>query len=70
MVVKRIKSDELYHHGVKGQRWGVRKGPPYPLTKVSRGSEDTSNEIYKSLSKKEKQLVMGQQEDEAKQRFL
>lgn len=22
---------ELYHHGIKGQRWGVRKGPPYPL---------------------------------------
>ncbi len=25
MVVKRINNDELYHHGVKGQRWGVRR---------------------------------------------
>ena len=25
MVVRRIQSDELYHHGVKGQRWGHRK---------------------------------------------
>ena len=25
------KMNELYHHGVKGQKWGVRNGPPYPL---------------------------------------
>lgn len=25
MVVKRISNDELYHHGVKGQKWGVRR---------------------------------------------
>lgn len=22
---------ELYHHGIKGQEWGDRNGPPYPL---------------------------------------
>lgn len=22
---------ELYHHGIEGQKWGVRNGPPYPL---------------------------------------
>ena len=22
---------ELYHHGIKGQKWGKRNGPPYPL---------------------------------------
>lgn len=22
---------ELYHHGIKGQKWGDRNGPPYPL---------------------------------------
>lgn len=31
MVVRRILSDELYHHGEEGQKWGVRHGPPYPL---------------------------------------
>lgn len=25
MMVRRIKDDELYHHGIKGQRWGVRR---------------------------------------------
>lgn len=32
MEVRRIPNwDELYHHGIKGQEWGVRNGPPYPL---------------------------------------
>lgn len=25
MIVRRLSNDELYHHGVKGQRWGVRR---------------------------------------------
>ncbi len=24
----------LMHHGRKGQKWGVRNGPPYPLDAV------------------------------------
>lgn len=28
MIVRRIKDDELYHHGIKGQRWGKRKKEP------------------------------------------
>lgn len=23
--VRRLNADELYHHGIKGQRWGVRR---------------------------------------------
>lgn len=26
-------SNELYHHGITGQEWGVRHGPPYPLNR-------------------------------------
>lgn len=26
---------KLFHHGIKGQKWGVRNGPPYPLAKSS-----------------------------------
>jgi len=25
MVVRRLNNNELYHHGIKGQRWGVRR---------------------------------------------
>lgn len=28
-----FSDDELEHSGIKGQKWGVRHGPPYPLTK-------------------------------------
>lgn len=33
MVVRRKTKapNELYHHGIKNQHWGVRNGPPYPL---------------------------------------
>jgi hypothetical protein len=26
-----LYQNELFHHGIKGQKWGVRRGPPYPL---------------------------------------
>lgn len=31
MEMCKIRTNELYHHGVKGQRWGIRNGPPYPI---------------------------------------
>ena len=30
-VWKWTNPDEIYHHGIKGQKWGVRRGPPYPI---------------------------------------
>lgn len=27
----RYNDEVLMHHGIKGQKWGVRRGPPYPI---------------------------------------
>lgn len=57
-------NNELYHHGIKGQKWGVRNGPPYPLESYKSdavksfgsrnakklGNEKTDNKIYTALS--------------------
>ena len=50
----------LIHHGVKGQKWGVKNGPPYPLTKTTINKNPKNNEeIYQTLSKNDKEKVMG-----------
>ena len=41
--------DELYHHGITGQKWGSRNGPPYPLKK------GVSSQIKKGNNPKFKQ---------------
>lgn len=44
-------NNELYHHGIVGQKWGVRNGPPYPLG----GGDYTKSEkeaIYTERKKK------------------
>lgn len=32
--------NELYHHGIKGQKWGDKNGPPYPLGASSHSSSE------------------------------
>ncbi len=32
----KFRFSSLYHHGIKGQKWGVRNGPPYPLRRSYR----------------------------------
>lgn len=39
--------NELYHHGVPNQRWGVRNGPPYPLNRSKKSP--TNNKDLKSI---------------------
>lgn len=52
MDVRRLKDDELYHHGVKGQRWGIRRyqNPDGSLTPagMARYAEKTNKEFAKA----------------------
>lgn len=60
-----LRSDELVHHGVKGQQWGVRNGPPYPLdSSISTGHKLKSNDIltmadriYNNAARKEPKIT-------------
>ena len=45
----RMKDDTLSHHGIEGQKWGVRNGPPYPL-----GSGDHSKAELRAMRKENK----------------
>ena len=43
----RLGYNVLAHHGIKGQKWGVRNGPPYPLDK-SQKSDTIVDDAIKS----------------------
>lgn len=43
----------LYHHGIKGQKWGERNGPPYPLKE-----EDHSKAEIDAKKKKIKKALL------------
>lgn len=40
LAYEHYRKNDLAHHGVKGQKWGVRNGPPYPLDGKSRTSSE------------------------------
>lgn len=41
--------DDLFHHGIKGMKWGVQNGPPYPL-----GSDISTGKRLKNAGKSDK----------------
>lgn len=43
-------SGELYHHGVKGQQWGVQNGPPYPLDQNTKSESKTGSKTKRKTA--------------------
>lgn len=53
------KELELYHHGIQGQKWGKRNGPPYPLS-----ASDYSSAEKKAMNYSSKLNSLAERNDE------
>lgn len=50
-----MQSNELYHHGILGQKWGVQNGPPYPIGSGEHSKSEVKAGWKASLKKKSKE---------------
>lgn len=57
-------STELCHHGILGQRWGRKNGPPYPLDSGDHSASERKAGWRKSLSKSETRTNVKSMSDE------
>lgn len=51
-IYKNDIGEEIYHHGVEGQKWGVKHGPPYPLDRTTHNRVTGKNSGTKTKGEK------------------
>lgn len=49
--------NSLYHHGIGGQKWGVKNGPPYPLDASDHSAAEKKAAGYKATSNNKEEAV-------------
>ena len=65
-----VVNGELYHHGVTGQKWGIRNGPPYPIEDktLRKGTRLASVSIEKDSNKYKEIKGLNKSSEEEKRR--
>lgn len=67
-------SNELYHHGIFGQKWGKRNGPPYPLDANDHSANEKKagwkDSLKNALPKKKKYNFSDKEISEARKRYV
>lgn len=58
--------EELYHHGILGQKWGKRNGPPYPLGEEDHSKNEKEEGWKKSLNGKTNEEMYDRKKKENK----
>lgn len=49
-----LRKDELMHHGRKGQKWGKKNGPPYPLDYKDLSAEEVKQAKANAIARGDK----------------
>lgn len=48
----KLHKNEIKHHGIDGQKWGVKNGPPYPINRQNGKLHEQAKQIANKISAK------------------